>query len=45
MDVWKMFKFRVRRGCDDMPIILVGDFNVNMKNNYNAELGVHERYL
>jgi hypothetical protein len=33
-----MFKFVARRGCEDMPIILAGDFNVNMKDNYNSEL-------
>jgi hypothetical protein len=38
--VCKMFKFLARRGCEDMPIILAGDFNVNVKDNYNAE-----RYL
>jgi hypothetical protein len=36
--VCKMFKFLARRGCEDMPIILAADFNVNMKHNYNAEL-------
>jgi hypothetical protein len=36
--VCKMFKFLVGRSCKDMPIILAGDFNVNVKNNYNAEL-------
>jgi hypothetical protein len=36
--VCKMLKFLARRGCDDMPIILAGDFNVNVKDNYNAEL-------
>jgi hypothetical protein len=34
----KIFKFFTRRGCEDMPIILTGDFNVNVKDNYNAEL-------
>jgi hypothetical protein len=34
----KMFKFLARRGCEDMPIILAGDFNINVKDNYNAEL-------
>jgi hypothetical protein len=24
--------------CEDVPIILAGNFNVNMKDNYNAEL-------
>jgi hypothetical protein len=33
-----MFKFLARRGCEDIPIILVGDFNASMKDNYNAEL-------
>jgi hypothetical protein len=33
-----MFKFLARRGCVDMPVILAGDFNVNVKHNYNAEL-------
>jgi endonuclease/exonuclease/phosphatase family metal-dependent hydrolase len=28
----------LRRGCDDMPVILAGDFNVSGKDNYNAEL-------
>jgi hypothetical protein len=32
-----MFKFLARRG-ENMLIILVGDFNVNVKDNYNAEL-------
>jgi hypothetical protein len=27
-----------RRGCEDVPIILAGDFNIGMKDNYNAEL-------
>jgi hypothetical protein len=36
--VCKMLKFLVRRGSEDMPIILAGDFNVNVKVNYNAEL-------
>jgi hypothetical protein len=36
----KTFKFLARRDCEDMPIILEGDFNVNVKDNYN-----HERYL
>jgi hypothetical protein len=34
----KIFKFLARWGCEDMPVILTGDFNVNMKDNYNAEL-------
>jgi hypothetical protein len=33
-----MFQFLARRGCEDMPIIFVGDFNVNVKDNYNAKL-------
>jgi hypothetical protein len=33
-----MFKFLARRGYEDMPVILAGDFNVNVKDNYNAEL-------
>jgi hypothetical protein len=36
--VCKIFKFLARRGCEDMPIILAGDINVNVKDNYNAEL-------
>jgi exonuclease III len=36
--VCKLFKFLARRSCEDMPIILAGDFNVNVKDNYNAEL-------
>jgi hypothetical protein len=36
--VCKMLVFLTRRGCEDMPILLAGDFNVNMKDNYNAEL-------
>jgi hypothetical protein len=36
--VCKMFKFLARRSCEDMPIILAGDFNANVKDNYNAEL-------
>jgi hypothetical protein len=36
--VCEMFKFLARRGCEDIPIILVGDLNVNVKDNYNAEL-------
>jgi hypothetical protein len=34
----KIFKFLVRRGCEDMPIMLPGDFKFNVKYNYNAEL-------
>jgi hypothetical protein len=33
-----MIKFLAKRGCEYMPVILVGDFNVNVKDNYNAEL-------
>jgi hypothetical protein len=33
-----MLKCSARRGSEDMPIILAGDFNVNVKDNYNAEL-------
>jgi hypothetical protein len=33
-----MLKFLARRGCEDMPIILAGDFKVNVKDNYNTEL-------
>jgi hypothetical protein len=33
-----MFRFLARRDCEDMPIILEGDFNVNVKDNYNAEI-------
>jgi hypothetical protein len=33
-----MFYFLERIGCEDMPIILAGDFNINMKDNYNAAL-------
>jgi hypothetical protein len=36
--VCKMFKFLARRGSEDMPIILAGDFNVNVKDNCNVEL-------
>jgi hypothetical protein len=37
-EVCKMFKFLATRGCEDMPVIVAGDFNVNVKDNYNAEL-------
>jgi hypothetical protein len=37
MDIWKMFKFLARRGCQDMTIIVAGDFNVNMRDNCNAK--------
>jgi hypothetical protein len=33
-----MFKFLARRCCEDMPVILAAEFNVNVKDNYNAEL-------
>jgi hypothetical protein len=33
-----MFNFLASRGCEDMQIILAGDFNVNVKDNYNGEL-------
>jgi hypothetical protein len=33
----KIFKF-LARSCEDMPIILLGDFNVNVNDSYNAEL-------
>jgi hypothetical protein len=33
-----MLKFFARRDCEEMSIILAGDFNVKEKNNYNAEL-------
>jgi hypothetical protein len=33
-----MFKFFPRRGSEDMPIILTGDFNVSIKGNDSAEL-------
>jgi hypothetical protein len=35
--VCKLFKFFARRDCEDMPIILAGDFIVNVKNNDIAE--------
>jgi exonuclease III len=31
--VCNMFKILARRYCEDMPIILAGDFNVNVKDN------------
>jgi hypothetical protein len=34
----KNCNFLPRRGSEDMPYILTGDFNVNAKDNYNAEL-------
>jgi hypothetical protein len=36
--VCKKFKFLARTSYEDMPIILRSDFNVNLKDNYNAEL-------
>jgi hypothetical protein len=36
--VYKMFNILERIGCEDMPVILAGDFNINMKYNYNVEL-------
>jgi hypothetical protein len=42
--VCNMFKFLARRGCEDMPVILAGDFNVNVKDNYNAELAEFMKY-
>jgi hypothetical protein len=30
--------FLARINCEDMPVILAGDFNVNVKVNYNAKL-------
>jgi hypothetical protein len=33
-----MFKFFKRRGCEDMSIILVGDFKDDVEVNYNGEL-------
>jgi hypothetical protein len=35
--VCKIFKFLARRCCEDMPIILAGDFKVKVKDNYNVE--------
>jgi hypothetical protein len=37
-NVCRMFKILARRGFEDMRIKLAGDFNVNVKDNYNAEL-------
>jgi hypothetical protein len=34
----KIFKFLANINCEDMPNILTGDFNLNVKDNYNAEL-------
>jgi hypothetical protein len=36
--VCKMVTFLARRGCEDMPVIVAGDFNVNVKDNYTNEL-------
>jgi hypothetical protein len=36
--MYKIFKFLARRGCEDTTIILGGDFSLNVKDNYNAEL-------
>jgi hypothetical protein len=33
-----MFNFFARRVCEDTPVILVSDFNINAEGNYNAEL-------
>jgi hypothetical protein len=33
-----MFKFLARRGCEDIPVILACDFNVNVKDNHSAKL-------
>jgi hypothetical protein len=38
LKVCKIYKFLARGVCEDIPIILAGDFNVNVKDNYNAEL-------
>jgi hypothetical protein len=35
---YKIFKSLARRSYEDMPIILAGDFKVNVKDNYNPEL-------
>jgi hypothetical protein len=37
-EVCKMFKFLARRSCEYMQIILAGDFNVNLRVDYSAEL-------
>jgi hypothetical protein len=29
--------FLARKGSEDMPIILAGDFNISMKDNYDVE--------
>jgi hypothetical protein len=36
--VCMMLKFLASRGYEDMSVTLAGDFNVNVKDNYNAEL-------
>jgi hypothetical protein len=36
--VHKLLKFLASRSCEDMPIILAGDFKANMKDNYNVEI-------
>jgi hypothetical protein len=33
-----MRNYRKHKAQENMPVILVGDFNVNVKDNYNAEL-------
>jgi hypothetical protein len=33
-----MSKYFARIGCEDMPIKFAGDFDVNMKDNYDTEL-------
>jgi hypothetical protein len=40
-----MFTFLQRRGSEDMPIILIGDFNVSVKVNYNSELVEFMKYI
>jgi hypothetical protein len=37
-EVCKYFKFLARRISEDIPVIVAGEFNVNMKDNYGAEL-------
>jgi hypothetical protein len=36
--ICKMFKFLARRSCEDMAVILAGDFNASVKDNHEAEL-------
>jgi hypothetical protein len=36
--MFKMFKFLARRVCEDMPVILAGDFTIIVRDKYNAEL-------